>query len=131
MHKSATKCNETVGKWCKNKHGASKIIDTFETYQSSSSDSRLMNGTGLRTVLNRPTLRGLLEPLPDLLKVKEVGVGVDALLLGSSHHGHLMRRRLDLPRYARPGIEFLLWQYVPPPWLRPGVELPRRAQEVL
>jgi hypothetical protein len=33
MHKSATKCNETVGKWCKNKHRASKIIDTFETYQ--------------------------------------------------------------------------------------------------
>jgi hypothetical protein len=35
MHKSATKCNETIGKWCKNKHGASKIIDTFETYQNS------------------------------------------------------------------------------------------------
>jgi hypothetical protein len=33
MHKSATKCNETIGKWCENKHGASKIIDTFETYQ--------------------------------------------------------------------------------------------------
>jgi hypothetical protein len=33
MHKSATKCNETLCKWCKNKHGASKIIDTFETYQ--------------------------------------------------------------------------------------------------
>jgi hypothetical protein len=33
MYKSATKCNETLGKWCKNKHGASKIIDTFETYQ--------------------------------------------------------------------------------------------------
>jgi hypothetical protein len=33
MHKSATKCKETIGKWCKNKHGASKIIDTFETYQ--------------------------------------------------------------------------------------------------
>jgi hypothetical protein len=32
MHKSATKCNETLCKWCKNKHGASKIIDTFETY---------------------------------------------------------------------------------------------------
>jgi hypothetical protein len=32
MHKSATKCNEKIGKWCKNKHGASKIIDTFETY---------------------------------------------------------------------------------------------------
>jgi hypothetical protein len=34
MHKNATKCNETLSKWCKNKHGASKIIDTFETYQS-------------------------------------------------------------------------------------------------
>jgi hypothetical protein len=33
MHKSAMKCNEIVGKWCKNKHEASKIIDTFETYQ--------------------------------------------------------------------------------------------------
>jgi hypothetical protein len=32
MHKNATKCNETICKWCKNKHGASKIIDTFETY---------------------------------------------------------------------------------------------------
>jgi hypothetical protein len=29
------KCNETQGKWCKNKHGASKIIDTFETYHGS------------------------------------------------------------------------------------------------
>jgi hypothetical protein len=35
MYKSTTKCNETLGKWCKNKHGASKIIDTFETYQAS------------------------------------------------------------------------------------------------
>jgi hypothetical protein len=35
MYKNATKCNETIGKWCKNKHGASKIIDTFETYHSS------------------------------------------------------------------------------------------------
>jgi hypothetical protein len=34
MHKSATKCNETPSKWCKNKHGASKIIDTFETYHT-------------------------------------------------------------------------------------------------
>jgi hypothetical protein len=36
MHKSTTKCNETIGKWCKNKHGASKIIDTFETYHLTS-----------------------------------------------------------------------------------------------
>jgi hypothetical protein len=32
MHKNATKCNKTQSKWCKNKHGASKIIDTFEMY---------------------------------------------------------------------------------------------------
>jgi hypothetical protein len=37
MHKSAMKCNETVGKSCINKHGASKIIDTLETYHSTSS----------------------------------------------------------------------------------------------
>jgi hypothetical protein len=36
MHKSATKCNEILGKWCKNKHGASKIMDTLETYQGAS-----------------------------------------------------------------------------------------------
>jgi hypothetical protein len=33
MHKNAMKCTKTLSKWCKNKHGASKIIDTFETYQ--------------------------------------------------------------------------------------------------
>jgi hypothetical protein len=35
MHKNAMKCNKTQSKWCINKHGASKIIDTFETYQAS------------------------------------------------------------------------------------------------
>jgi hypothetical protein len=34
MHKNATKCNKTQSKWCINKHGASKIIDMFETYQA-------------------------------------------------------------------------------------------------
>jgi hypothetical protein len=29
------KCNKTQSKWCINKHGASKIIDTFETYHPS------------------------------------------------------------------------------------------------
>jgi hypothetical protein len=33
MHKSATKCNKILSKWCKNKHEASKIMDTLETYQ--------------------------------------------------------------------------------------------------
>jgi hypothetical protein len=35
MHKNATKCNETLGKWCKNNHGAWKIMDTLETYHPS------------------------------------------------------------------------------------------------
>jgi hypothetical protein len=35
MHKSGTKYNETLSKWCKNKHIASKIIDMFWTYQLS------------------------------------------------------------------------------------------------
>jgi hypothetical protein len=34
MYKNATKCNETLSKWCKNKHGASKIMDMLETYHS-------------------------------------------------------------------------------------------------
>jgi hypothetical protein len=25
MHKNATKCNETLSKWCKNKHGHEKL----------------------------------------------------------------------------------------------------------
>jgi hypothetical protein len=32
MHKNARSVNKTESKWCINKHGASKIIDTFETY---------------------------------------------------------------------------------------------------
>jgi hypothetical protein len=38
MHKNAMKCNKTLSKWYKNKHEASKIIDTFETYHSSTID---------------------------------------------------------------------------------------------
>jgi hypothetical protein len=37
MYKNAMKCNKTQRKWCINKHGASKIIDTFEMYQASPS----------------------------------------------------------------------------------------------
>jgi hypothetical protein len=45
MYKNATKCNETIGKWCKNKHGESKIIDTFETYQIASGARTPSHGT--------------------------------------------------------------------------------------
>jgi Na+/H+ antiporter NhaB len=33
MHKNATKCKENIKQLVLNKHGASKIIDTFATYQ--------------------------------------------------------------------------------------------------
>jgi hypothetical protein len=39
MHKSAMKYNETLSKWYKNKHGASKIMDTLETYHLPQEDS--------------------------------------------------------------------------------------------
>jgi hypothetical protein len=46
MHKNAMKCNKTLSKWCKNKHGASKIIDTFETYQEATwGDSGIISVT--------------------------------------------------------------------------------------
>jgi hypothetical protein len=51
MYKNATKCNETIGKWCKNKHGASKIIDTFETYQGAQGQPK--NTTPLATTAGR------------------------------------------------------------------------------
>jgi hypothetical protein len=44
MYKNATKCNETLSKWCKNKYGASKIIDTFETYHLTAPYSSQQNG---------------------------------------------------------------------------------------
>jgi hypothetical protein len=58
MHKNTTKCNETQGKWCKNKHGASKIIDTFVTYQ------RQRNSTVLTA--KRPSTAPHLEKSPGL-----------------------------------------------------------------
>jgi hypothetical protein len=32
MHKNTMKRNKTQSKWCINKHGSSKIIDTSEKY---------------------------------------------------------------------------------------------------
>jgi hypothetical protein len=51
MHKSATKYNETIGKCCKNKHGASKIIDTLATYQGSA--PRNENGQSMQSNLTK------------------------------------------------------------------------------
>jgi hypothetical protein len=40
--KNAMKCNKTQSKWCINKHGASKIIDTFETYHLTADSLAIM-----------------------------------------------------------------------------------------
>jgi hypothetical protein len=54
MHKNTTKCNKTLSKWCKNKHGASKIIDTFETYQDAAGViSTLSNDSTFVTKMKR------------------------------------------------------------------------------
>jgi hypothetical protein len=44
MQKNAMKCNKTQSKWCINKHRASKIIDTFETYQQEEYYQLQLNG---------------------------------------------------------------------------------------
>jgi hypothetical protein len=53
MHKSATKCNETIGKWCKNKHGASQIIDTLETYQEPQEEGMMSTAASFPLVWNQ------------------------------------------------------------------------------
>jgi hypothetical protein len=62
MHKSAMKCNETVSKWCKNKHGVSKIIDTLETYHFSSG-VKFSPRVKLMMDQSRAELRALTEAL--------------------------------------------------------------------
>jgi hypothetical protein len=57
MHKNATKCNEIIGKWYKNKHGASKIIDTFETYQTPLAEIFFLPDNGARKILDGAVLR--------------------------------------------------------------------------
>jgi hypothetical protein len=64
LHKNATKCNKTQGKWCKNKHGASKIIDTFETYHSAAVADEFW---GTEVSVSAPCRDGEVPPEPSLL----------------------------------------------------------------
>jgi hypothetical protein len=57
MHKNATKYNETLNKWCKNKHRASKIMDTLETYQRPKHALRLVMSPSPRRTTRRRTRR--------------------------------------------------------------------------
>jgi hypothetical protein len=102
MHKNAMKCNKTLSKWCKNKHEASKIIYTFETYQ------RLNLGFLLREKcccahhtfrLGFPTGRwSILTPAPSLILLEPAGPCFYAHKRGSEL---TLARGLGLPLWPR------------------------------
>jgi hypothetical protein len=74
------KCNKIQGKWCKYKHGASKIIDTFETYHWLKVAMHV-TGRGAAAVLE------VAEEEPD--GVTKTLRGRDDLSCGRPHGGNL------------------------------------------
>jgi hypothetical protein len=99
MYKNSTKCNETLSKWCKNKHGASNIIDTFETYQASShlvppseSPVPLESGRAAKVCGVKPKL-----PLAEMGRVAGRFIRPPTgKKSGTSERGRHVRRRRDL-----------------------------------
>jgi hypothetical protein len=73
MQKSATKCNEIIGKWCKNKHGASKIIDTFETYHWAGSGGTSLAGNPLQAATSPPRLGRIIVFRPGQAGIPDPG----------------------------------------------------------
>jgi hypothetical protein len=91
MHKSATKCNETMGKWYKNKHGASKIIDTFETYQGS---SKILNKLQEMIFLLRRRRRRSIKQLHNPLKQVKILIVFLFLMLKLNQVMLLIKKKL-------------------------------------
>jgi hypothetical protein len=88
------KCNETQGKWCKNKHGASKIIDTFETYHRLALASirptlAIRSGALPRISIYSPSFGNTLEASP---RIGIYSPGVGNTLGGFASHWHLFAR---------------------------------------
>jgi hypothetical protein len=108
MHKSATKCNETIGKWCKNKHGASKIIDTLETYHRAEQD--------WPPLLEPPSLLDLLPHQPKVLDLRGIeGGGLDQHPHRSDSLSPLICLRdlcLGFPWNPRPWFLYLISCYL-------------------
>jgi hypothetical protein len=114
MLKNTTKCNKTQSKWCINKHGASKIIDTFETYHLPKSGLLpIFFGTH---ILTPPT---------------NIWVRVDTILV-RCHIGKDIPGNKQLPAWKYPvssppssttlpttsAVSWLAWHHRPPP--KPG-----------
>jgi hypothetical protein len=60
MHKNATKCNKTLRKWCKNKHGSS---GSWAAVVAQHGDSAAVCGVPA-AILSMPTaVSGLLQPV--------------------------------------------------------------------
>jgi hypothetical protein len=85
MYKNAMKCNKTLIKWCKNKHGESTIIDTFETYHLGASISIMPRK--IYDMLGLPPLEkcDFDVPLADVAKKKPLGRINDFLIMVNSN----------------------------------------------
>jgi hypothetical protein len=71
-------CNETQGKWCKNKHGSSKIIDTFETYQAPFTGELSL----IRSLRDQHELKRVTAKVEVALSKASLAADVERFLLG-------------------------------------------------
>jgi hypothetical protein len=87
MHRNATKCNKTQRKWCINKHGASKIIDTFETYQ------------GAMVALSQSVLDSMVMTLANYATTKEAWEAIREMCVGEDKvkrsHAQVLKRQFS------------------------------------
>jgi hypothetical protein len=106
MHKNAMKCNETLSKWCKNKHGASKIIDTLETYHRSSD---------VAVPVVAPLLKSHIKGDRELQTVREM-VGSENSKWGATRIWHGQTLQQTLPVTAHPFFLFSVFVGMVPPF---------------
>jgi hypothetical protein len=88
MYKNAMKCNKTQIKWCINKHGASKIIDTFEMYHTPAETSNSKS-----TIQQSPTSKSQIKAMPAMAASKpEVKMSAGAMPAKTMRLGKVLAR---------------------------------------
>jgi hypothetical protein len=109
MHKNATKSNEILSKWCKNKYGASKIIDTLDTYQCHSASSCFLLFLCFRKVIWEmlSELDETKAEVPIYLKGRRSPEGRQSRTKRRPHHG--VAQATPWPRHQ------VVWAPGPPP----------------